>query len=254
MVIPLVVGAVTAAGLGTRLWKLSGGIPKAFFRIKGRPLLWYSLKALQRVGIDTVVISTVPGFSAETEEIVNELGIQGIILENQRNFLGNGTSLTSAIKYALSLDNLVIVSVTDHFLPREAYVKVKESLQQGSIAVIAGDSSPIYVDIEESTKILRLGDGSMKIGKDLAEWQWIDMGLFGFSSESLNSVKTCEKENYTISSMLQCMSTQVRINIASLPSSPWSDIDTIEDYIDLLYGKRREVLEAVLRWLSWRNG
>jgi len=48
---------VLAAGLGTRLRPLTENTPKALLLVDGRPLIYYSLKLLQRHGIKDVVIN-----------------------------------------------------------------------------------------------------------------------------------------------------------------------------------------------------
>lgn len=48
-------GIVLAAGRGSRM---NSDIPKQFMRLNGRPLLWYSLDAMQKSCVDDIVIAT----------------------------------------------------------------------------------------------------------------------------------------------------------------------------------------------------
>lgn len=48
---------VLAAGLGTRLHPLTQNTPKALLLVDGRPLIYYSLKLLQKHGVKDVVIN-----------------------------------------------------------------------------------------------------------------------------------------------------------------------------------------------------
>ena len=82
---------VLAAGKGTRM---KSATPKVLHQLCGRPMLWYSLRALRDAGIDDVVVVTNDELQAQMEQF----GVRGIVQEQQ---LGTG----HAVKIALdSLD------------------------------------------------------------------------------------------------------------------------------------------------------
>lgn len=47
-----------AAGRGERMRPLTDSVPKPLLKVRGKPLLWYSLQALALAGVDSVVINT----------------------------------------------------------------------------------------------------------------------------------------------------------------------------------------------------
>lgn len=57
---------IMAAGKGSRLGDLTGGKPKSFVEIKGKKLIEYNLKLLQKYHVDEIIIVT--GYQAEEFE------------------------------------------------------------------------------------------------------------------------------------------------------------------------------------------
>lgn len=61
-----------AAGRGSRLGSLTAGKPKSFVEIRGRKLIEYNLKMLERYGIDEIIIVT--GYQCEAfEELTRDM-------------------------------------------------------------------------------------------------------------------------------------------------------------------------------------
>ena len=48
---------IFAAGLGTRLKPLTDTMPKAMVRVGGQPLLWHTVKSLQKAGFERIVVN-----------------------------------------------------------------------------------------------------------------------------------------------------------------------------------------------------
>jgi bifunctional UDP-N-acetylglucosamine pyrophosphorylase/glucosamine-1-phosphate N-acetyltransferase len=78
---------VLAAGKGTRM---KSRLPKVLHELCGRPMLWYTVRALKDAGIDDVVVVT----NDELQERIGEFGVRGIVQAEQ---LGTG----HAVKIAL---------------------------------------------------------------------------------------------------------------------------------------------------------
>lgn len=251
----MIAGAISAAGLGMRLRKISGGIPKAFFKINGKELLWYPLSVFKTMGIIDSCVATLPGYISEAIYVAQDAGVRVRVIENHKYLLGNGYSLYKSVACASSFSNFIIASVTDHLYTGVVISAVLKKLQEGFAAVVAGDRRPKYVNVEEATKISIAGDGRLKVRKNMARWTWIDMGVFGFRRDVIPIMSKCLERIPTISGVLECLSEDVDVAVADVTGAPWSDLDSTEDFIDLVIGKRREVLEAVRRWINeWRTG
>lgn len=79
---------VLAAGKGTRM---KSATPKVLHEVCGRPMLWYTLRALQAAGVDDIVVVT----NTELQERMDEFGVRGIV---QREQLGTGHAVQVALR------------------------------------------------------------------------------------------------------------------------------------------------------------
>ena len=62
---------IMAAGKGSRLGSLTAGKPKSFAEIKGRKLIEYNLKLLEKFHVDEIILVT--GYQTEQfEELVKD--------------------------------------------------------------------------------------------------------------------------------------------------------------------------------------
>lgn len=79
---------VLAAGKGTRM---KSAIPKVLHELCGRPILWYSIAALRRAGIDDIVVVT----NDELEARIGAFGVRSVV---QREQLGTGHAVKVALE------------------------------------------------------------------------------------------------------------------------------------------------------------
>ena len=79
---------VLAAGKGTRM---KSATPKVLHEVCGRPMLWYTVRALQAAGMEEIVVVT----NDELQVRIGEFGVRGIVQSEQ---LGTG----HAVKVALA--------------------------------------------------------------------------------------------------------------------------------------------------------
>ena len=79
---------VLAAGKGTRM---KSSTPKVLHELCGRPMLWYTLRALREAGIDDVIVVT----NDELDPHVAALGARSVI---QREQLGTGHAVKVAVE------------------------------------------------------------------------------------------------------------------------------------------------------------
>jgi len=82
---------VLAAGMGTRM---KSAIPKVMHRLCGRPMLWYSLRALREAGVAEIVIVTNPQVDTEIAPLATEFGARSVVQDPQR---GTGHAVQIAL-------------------------------------------------------------------------------------------------------------------------------------------------------------
>ncbi len=120
---------VLAAGKGTRM---KSRIPKVLHEVCGRPMLWYTLRALRAAGIDDVLVVT----NDELQARIAEFGVPGVV---QREQLGTG----HAVKIALDASpprpgSQVVVAYGDMpLVTHEIYARILGALDGGVPAAMA---------------------------------------------------------------------------------------------------------------------
>ncbi len=87
---------ILAAGLGTRLLPHTLVRPKPLFPVLNQPLLLLTIKRLQKIGFDRIVVNC----HHLREQIVAALdGLTGVIVQEEDSILGTGGGLRTALNY-----------------------------------------------------------------------------------------------------------------------------------------------------------
>ncbi len=237
----MISGAILAAGRGRRLGKASRGIPKAFVKVMGKPLLSLQANSLKSSGIPIILVIVSPAWRDEAEAIMKEITPKYMVVNNYRFFLENGYSFFLALKHSLAFSNKAVITVVDHLYERRVIEGVLRTLNEGASLVVAGDRKPKYINVSEATKIKRASD-QLVISKEIKSWDWIDMGVFGASREVMNYIQKCMASNPKIAEIITCLSRYVEVKVAEFEGVMWCDIDSLDDYLGLYYGVRKEIL------------
>jgi bifunctional UDP-N-acetylglucosamine pyrophosphorylase / glucosamine-1-phosphate N-acetyltransferase len=116
-------GIVLAAGKGTRM---KSRRTKVLHAICGRPMLWYTLRALRAAGVDDVLVVT----NEELQARIGEFGVPGIVQSEQ---LGTG----HAVKIALESldrksDSKIVIAYGDMpLITQELLARIVTALEVG---------------------------------------------------------------------------------------------------------------------------
>ena len=237
----MIAGAILAAGRGRRLSKVSGGKPKAFVNVLGKPLLSLQAISLKSSGISIILAIVPPLWEAEANAILSKVTNNYLVINNTRSFLENGYSFLLALKYTLAFSNKAVITVVDHLYERKVIEGVLRALNEGAPLVIAGDKRPEYIDVSEATKIKKIND-QLVVSKELSDWDWIDMGIFGVTRETMKYINKCITPNPQIAELVTCLSKYVGVRVAEFEGIMWCDIDGLDDYLSLYYGSRKKIL------------
>ena len=252
------IGAIIlAAGLGKRIRKVSQGKPKFLVTLKSMPLITYPLRILKKVGVKEIVIVVPGGWMEETLGIVQELGLYNTtIIENNRFWRENGYSLYLGLKHSSRENDVIVLSMVDHLYTRELVLKIINTLLVGNdIMVVGGDSRALFVDIEEATKIaVRDNDVIVDIGKHLKEYDYIDVGVMATKPDMINYIgKLVETEEIlSLNKIIRKLSSSGKIRVADVTGLYWTEIDTDDDYYEVISGRKKIVLYKVLEELGGR--
>lgn len=242
-------GIILAAGFGSRLRSISKK-PKFAVELEGRPLIYYPLSNMVKIGVDRVLVVV----NSESLEYIYEIidntdfrpKIEIVVNENPER--GNGYSL---LKGALHINgNDFLLSMSDHIYPikiLEKIIRFRKTFAADADIIIGGDSLPRFVDIDEATKILaddRLN--LLDIGKELVEYTHIDIGVFHMRKRIIQYIEEYFSMHFQgeMSTLLKWFRDKgLKLKICDIEGIPWKDIDTPEDLYMILSGEYKVVLD-----------
>jgi CDP-L-myo-inositol myo-inositolphosphotransferase len=170
---------ILAAGEGRRLRDDPRKAPKPLRRILGVTLAERCIAQMQAAGVDRFIV--VLGYEASRvrahfEKLARRrrCEITFVVADNWRG--GNGFSAAAAAPLA---GERFLLTMTDHLLSPEIIRRVLMAPPRRGEVVLAVDRDLESVfDLADLTKVRLAGDRVADIGKDLAEWDAGDTGLF----------------------------------------------------------------------------
>jgi len=233
---------VLAAGLGTRL---ALGRPKFAVTVQGIPLFFFPALLAVRAGVRRLLLVVASSFLELAQQLaapLEQLGVSVQIVPNPYPSRENGYSLLLAIPHLCT--NRALLLMSDHLLP---YAVVEQLLRSTGDVIVAGDRKPLFVSIDEATRIYAVNGRVRTIGKHLRSFTHVDMGAFLLNQRFLSFVMQFEERTpLLLSELVQAaVDAGLDVRLAELYSVPWTDIDTPEDLRSLLDGERRSVLDRI---------
>ena len=237
-----------AAGLGRRIRSLFA-IPKFAIPIEKTPLIKYPISSLINVGVKRIIVVVARKYVDEAINVLAPVRSRAeiVVVANPRPEWGNGYSLILALPHITS--SVFLISMCDHIYQSSIPRRILETLiaKEASVSV-GGDRIGGYIEVEEATKILVDMDGRvLSIGKMLRKYTHIDVGVIAMEKRFLKKISTvCERSSVTVTDIINL---GVRLGydvvVGDVTGSLWTEIDTPIDYLELIRGRRRKVLERV---------
>ncbi|PWW00513.1 MurNAc alpha-1-phosphate uridylyltransferase [Hoeflea marina] len=86
-----------AAGLGTRMRPITDTIPKPLVEVGGKPLIAYSLEALERLGVGTIVVNVHYLADVLTDWLDRRTGARILISDEREQLLDSGGAVVHAL-------------------------------------------------------------------------------------------------------------------------------------------------------------
>ncbi|HTU70387.1 MAG TPA: bifunctional UDP-N-acetylglucosamine diphosphorylase/glucosamine-1-phosphate N-acetyltransferase GlmU [Candidatus Baltobacteraceae bacterium] len=184
---------VLAAGKGTRM---KSRMPKVLHELCGRPMLWYTLRALHVAGIDDVIVVT----SGELQEEIARFGVPGVVQSEQ---LGTG----HAVKIALEnigerADGKIVVAYGDMpLVPAEIFGRIVGALDDGKATVMSLVTVKMPLP-SNFGRVVRRGKNVKRIvevrdaSADELEIEEMNAGVYAFGERELReAVAALENDN-----------------------------------------------------------
>lgn len=221
---------ILAAGRGERLSPKTEEVPKPLLPLGGKPLITHLLSRLAGAGVREfiIVIGYLGGMVRRGLSSVKDLGIDVRWVVNPNYLLGNAHSLLCAERSLLK-DDFFLLSMSDHLFEDSIINNILNEFDDEPLISI--DRDPRYLlDIGEATKVKICGRGYVRdIGKEIPDWDAVDMGLFILERSIFRVVREFKERPATLSQCIKRWIGEARLRACDSTGRLWLDVDTPED-------------------------
>jgi choline kinase len=220
---------ILMAGEGSRLRDSDKNILKPVAPVLGRPLISYTLEALTRAGIKTVHF--VVGYESERVTAhVKQLipsGLSESFIENRDWQKQNGISLLAA---AGDVGARFLLTMSDHLFDNTIVDRLIESADPDSLNIAVDRKLGSIFDLDDAMKIRTRGDRVIGIGKDLADYDAIDIGLFVCPLEIFSYLERAKSDSHrndcSLADGIRLMAGDDKVRGIDIGGAWWQDVDT----------------------------
>lgn len=220
---------IIAAGRGERFRPFTDENPKPLIPLLGRPLIERVILAVRETGIKDLIVVT--GYLGEKLRAFlgdgSKYGVRIEYVENRRWQLGNGVSVYEARGL---IDGDFILLMSDHVFNPEILCELQKCRIYKDECLLCVDTQMRYVfDIDDATKVLLDGDRIFRIGKELKDYNGVDMGIFLCSSSIFEALdKSIRKGRYSLTEAIRELADKRKMKACCFDDEEhyWMDIDT----------------------------
>lgn len=241
---PVRTAVILAAGNGSRLQVKDRIIPKPLMKVGGLHLIERAILNLHAAGIDRFRVVIGAHGAAIQDTIHNLRSLRTLHIEwvNCPDYeLGNGVSLAAG---ARGLDDAFVVAMADHvFSPETVANFVAATARTPGLSLLATDPSPHTIfDLDDATKVRTDGTRITAIGKNLTDYQEIDIGLFYFpAGAGAQLVHHAAHGATSVSTLVQRINQADGFFTVPLHAPLWQDVDTP----DMALEAERRLIESL---------
>lgn len=222
-------GVVLAAGFGSRLEGVSDDTAlKPLTPVAGVPLLHRTLRSLEIAGCERVVI--VVGHGAEVVREAAALGYGGAMdvrfVVNERYDLANGVSVLAARD---AVDDDFVLTMADHVFSDDVMRLAGSHAPPtgGATLLVDYDIDGVF-DLDDATKVQEEDGRIVAIGKQIADYNCIDTGLFVCTEALMEALADVFEEHgdASLSDGVQRLAAAGRMTVLPIGDGFWQDVDT----------------------------
>ena len=199
--------------------------------ILGQPLIIRTLISAQDAGVDTVEV--VLGYQSErlrsTIESARLSGLRVHFSYNPEWHLENGVSVLAARERFVHRRFALLMG--DHLFDPDVLAKLLCADIGPQESLLAVDSRPAPLEIAaEATKVWMQGERIEAIGKNLAEYNALDTGMFVCSTEIFDAIDESRASgDTTLSGGVRLLARRGLMRGIDIGHAAWYDIDTVAD-------------------------
>jgi 1L-myo-inositol 1-phosphate cytidylyltransferase len=181
---------------------------------------------------------------AGVEEFVIVVGYRGDLIRRRLESRWNGSAtLTfvengdyhkhngiSALKAKNAIDGNFLLLMADHlFEPETARRLLRQRLAPREVILAVDPKVDCIFDIDDATKVLRARDRIVDIGKEIADYDALDTGMFLCSPALFDDLEAASKDgNCSLSDGMLRLAHEGRLRAMEIGDAQWHDVDTPE--------------------------
>jgi 1L-myo-inositol 1-phosphate cytidylyltransferase len=240
---------ILMAGQGSRLRGADKTLLKPIVPILGRPLISYTLNALNSAGINTVHF--VVGYQgdsmvAEIKRLIPS-GIAGAFIENRDWKKQNGISLLAAAGY---VGEPFLLTMGDHIFDDAIAERLCDACDPTLLNIAIDRKLDSIFDLDDAMKVQTRKSRIITIGKDLREYDAVDIGLFVCPLEIFHYLERAKsaagRNDCSLSDGIRLMARDDKVQAIDIGKSWWQDVDTPQ----MLRHAEEQMSRRVLRSVS----
>ena len=220
---------ILAAGNGSRIASVSGGVPKPLVPLHGVPLLEHVMTSCREAGITRFVI--VVGYRADlirrwfAERSFDSISVT--LIENPDYQKANGVSALAAKD---ELHNPFLLLMSDHiFEPKTAKALARQPLGDDEVILAVDRKVDRVFDLDDATKVNCEEDHIVDIGKNLACYDALDTGMFLCSPALFNRLESAKRDgDCSLSDGMRQLAKEQKLKAFDIGDAHWQDVDSPE--------------------------
>ena len=222
---------ILAAGLGSRMTAAGSLEIKPLLEVGGVPVLYRALAQLELAGCDRVVV--VVGYRAGEIEAALDRFAAGFRLpiervHNPEFHLKNGVSLLAA---AGRLPATFVLAMADHVVGEEVMALARRhEPEPGGATLLVDRRIESVFDLADATKVATRQGRVLAIGKEIAAFDAIDIGVFVGTRRLLDALAAvrAERGDASLSEGVERLAREGRMAVLDIEGGFWQDVDTPE--------------------------
>jgi len=219
---------ILMAGTGSRLRHNNGIVPKPLTPILDRPLVSYTIDLLAGAGI--TILHAVVGY--QSAALISGLrplippGMELLLTDNPDWQKQNGLSVLAAANH---VTKPFLLTMADHLFDETIVDLLIEHAELGELSLAIDGKIESICDIDDAMKVKMHGNRVAAIGKDLAQYDAIDTGMFICPLALFDYLERAKKNgDCSLADGVRLMAADGKVRGIDIGDSWWQDVDTPE--------------------------
>jgi len=221
---------ILTAGQGSRLRYSNESFLKPFVPVLGRPLISYALDILASLGIERILF--VVGY--ESERTITQLerlmpdGVAASFVKNRDWQKQNGLSALAAAGH---VGAPFVLAMGDHLFDARTASRLLQDFDPDLLNVAVDRKLDSIFDLADAMKVQTRDNAIHEIGKDLRNYDAIDVGLFVCPVEVFDYLGQAKQENSrndcSLADGVRLMAADNKVRAVDIGDGWWQDVDTL---------------------------